>query len=236
MGLLHYLKDLQGTCKDIEWANIWHDTMRNIPWLKDMPSISPGRWAVGYNYLYIMTRILNDTNPKSVLEFGLGASTTLIAQYFNCVEANNAGGYCHLVIEHNEDWITYYTQSHSLSSLTTISKQNLIEKTYKGSQYNAYEDIAKDVKGRKFSVISVDAPYGSKKYSRRDIIEFLPDILEESFVIVVDDANRRGEKNTIKDISEILQKHNIPCNTSVYMGGTDCCVITSQDNAFLCSL
>lgn len=241
MGLLHYLKDLRGTCKEIEWANIWHDTMRDIPWLENMPSISPGRWAVGYNYLYVMTRILNDTNPKSVLELGLGASSTLISQYFtyfqnSALQTDNARGYYHLIAEHNDDWITYYTKSHSLSSCSTIIRQNMIKKRYKGAAYNAYEDIAKDIKGKKFSVISVDAPFGSDKYSRRDIVELLPDILEESFAIIIDDADRCGEKNTIKDISDILQRHNIPYCTGIYMGATDCCVIASQDNAFLCSL
>jgi len=237
MGLIHYLKDLRGTCKEIDWAMIWHDTMRGILWLENMPSISPGRWAVGYNYLYVMTRILNDTNPKSVLELGLGASSTLISQYFNYLHASNAGGgHNHLVIEHNEDWITYYTKSHSLSPLSTIVKQNLVKKTYKGSPYNAYENLAKDVNGKKFSVISVDAPFGSDKYSRRDIVEFLPDILEESFTIVIDDADRNGEKDTIKAITNILQNYGIPYCTGIYIGATDCCVIASLDNAFLCSL
>lgn len=242
MGLLRYLKDLRGICKEINWAMVWHDTMRGIPWLENMPSISPERWAVGYNYLYVMTRILNDTNPKSVLELGLGASSTLISQYFTYLQnstlsAENAGGgYLHLIAEHNDDWITYYTKSHSLSSCSTIIKQDMIEKRYKGVTYNAYEDLAKDVKGKKFSVISIDAPFGSDKYSRRDIVEFLPNILEESFAIVIDDANRHGEKNTIKEISDILQKHNILYCTGVYMGATDCCVIASQNNAFLCSL
>lgn len=242
MGLLHYLKDLRGTCKEIDYAIIWHDTMRGIPWLENMPSISPGRWAVGYNYLYVMTRILNDTKPNSVLELGLGVSSTLISQYFNYFEGNDpqtnnaGGGYSHLIAEHNEEWIGYYTKSHSLSPHSTIIKQNMIKKTYKGTQYNAYEDLAKDIKGKKFSVISVDAPFGSDKYSRRDIIEFIPDILEKSFVIVIDDANRRGEQNTIKEITHILQGQDIPYCTGIYMGATDCCIITSQDNSFLCSL
>lgn len=50
----------------------------------------------------------------------------------------------------------------------------------------------------KFDVISIDAPIGTDlEYSRRDVLELLPDILEKDFVILMDDANRQGERNTI---------------------------------------
>ena len=49
---------------EILWARIWNDTKIGIPWIEGLQSVSPGRWAVGYNYLYIMTRILNEMNPK----------------------------------------------------------------------------------------------------------------------------------------------------------------------------
>lgn len=241
--LLNLIMNFRGTVREIYWSNIWHDTIRGIPWLENMPSISPGRWAVGYNYLYVMTRILNDKNPKSVLELGLGASSTLISQYFNYIEKNmmdtqSPSQYNYLIAEHNDDWINFYTLSHPLPSNCIIAKQNMIKKIYKGTQYNAYENLAKDIKGKKFSVISIDAPIGDRKYkyNRRDILELIPDVLEESFVILIDDAQRWGEKNTIKNIKRILQGKNIPYCTSIYSGETNCCVIASADNAFLCSL
>ncbi len=53
----------QGT--ELLWAKKWEDTKRGIKWIEDMPGISPCGAAVGYNYLYIMTRILYYVNRKS---------------------------------------------------------------------------------------------------------------------------------------------------------------------------
>ena len=49
------------------WAHIFHDTIVESTWLKDK-TFSPGRWAVGYPYLYVMYRILNEVHPKRILE------------------------------------------------------------------------------------------------------------------------------------------------------------------------
>ncbi len=38
------------------WAEIYNDTTEGSDWLTDT-SFSPGRWAVGYQYLYVLYRI-----------------------------------------------------------------------------------------------------------------------------------------------------------------------------------
>lgn len=94
------------------------------------------------------------------------------------------------------------------------------------------EDVEKN-----FSVISVDALIGTDyAYSRRDILELIPEILQDSFVIVIDDTNRKGEKNTVKEIEMILKENNISYGIHTYPGETDYCVIASKNNSFLCSL
>lgn len=117
-------------------------------WLKEVNiSLSPGRWAVGYNYLYVMTRILNELNPASILEFGLGISTTLISQYFLEMGKEEDS---HIVIEHDNECIKFYTKTHGLSTITRIKQQELIEdKTLNGSHFH-YKDISKIVSRHKF--------------------------------------------------------------------------------------
>lgn len=77
---------------------------------------------------------------------------------------------------------------------------------------------------------------GTAQYARRDILEFIPDILEDSFVIIIDDANRIGERNTIEEIKSKLEQHKVRYSEGTYRGTTHCCVITSIDNKFLCSM
>lgn len=108
------------------WAQTWRDTMRGIDWINDLPSISPGRWAVGYNYLYVMTRILNEIEPHKVLDVGLGVSTTLFSTYFrNHIFEDGM----HMVIEHDASWIDFYLNKHKSSDYTTIRKQDLVRKS-----------------------------------------------------------------------------------------------------------
>lgn len=219
---------------ELMWAKIWDDTKKGISWVEKMPGISPGRMAVGYNYLYIMTRVLNDLKPKSVLDLGLGISSTLISYYFN--EMNMEGSY-HTIVEHDKSWVEFYCNNNRISNFSEISLQDITYIDHKGYKYMAYSNLSQAIKGRKYSVISIDAPVGSdKEYSRRDILEYLPDILFDDFVIIIDDVDRVGEQNTVKAILNILKHNNIDCCTSVYHGETDVCVITSKNNKFICSL
>lgn len=69
---------LEAISSENVWANIFNNTISNSPWLKDK-SFSPGRWGVGYAYLYVMYRVLNEIRPRRILELGLGQSTRMIA-------------------------------------------------------------------------------------------------------------------------------------------------------------
>ncbi len=221
--------------QELIWAQVWKDTIRGIDWLQDLPSVSPGRWAVGYNYLYIMTRILNELKPQSVLDIGLGISSTLISQYFMKVHPANGR---HTIIEHDQLWVDFYKKNHKLSTCSEIIVEPCITKYYQGHPYNAYKDLKERLDIRKYSVISIDGPIGrdSPEYSRRDILELLPEILEDNFVIVMDDAERIGEKRTIDDIQKVLDSHGIASCVGEYGGLKTDCVVASESNKFLCSL
>lgn len=232
IGWLMNIREFMYRDKELLWAWIWHDTIDGAEWFKNL-GVSPGRWAVGYNYLYVMTRILEDIEPQMVLDIGLGVSTKLISQYF-VFKCNKDAK--HIIIEHDEAWIEFYMKKNILSPYSTICLQSLIYKNMGKEKYPAYEDIGKDIENKKFNVISIDAPYGGDNYSRRDILDFLPEVLADSFVIVIDDAQRKGEKRTISDIKEILEKYKIQYVCKNYRGLDDCYVITSIDNKFLCTL
>ena len=114
-----------------------------------------------------------------------------------------------------------------------------VKKSYQGCEYNAYQGFKQKLEGMKYSVISIDAPLaGDKpyKHARRDIIDILPDALNDSFVIVIDDCNRRGEKATIAEIEQLLHRNGIAYEKGVYAGMSDCCVIASADNRFFCTM
>lgn len=228
-----FLLTLSDQNEELIWANVWHDTCNGIEWMEDMPSISPGRFAVGYNYLYVMTRILDELEPHHVLDLGLGISGTLISKYFESREYDDG---MHFIIEHDKKWIDFYQKRHRLSKYSNIKLQELVKRRKNGQEYFAYQNLGKDIKNKKFSVVSIDAPFGGGQYARRDMIEFIPEILEDSFVIIMHDSNRIGEKNTILEIKSVLDQYRISYSEGIYRGISHCCVITSVDNEFICSL
>ncbi len=226
-------RNIRKNTDEILWAQTWNDTRNGIEWIKDLPSISPGRWAVGYNYLYVMTRILNEMKPHRVLDLGLGISSTLISCYFAHQQFDDG---LHTIVEHNDEWIRFYLKEHSLSGDSEIVLCKNEIKAINGHHYNAYYDLKNQLNGRKYSVISIDGPEGSMKYSRRDILDLLPDSICESFVILMDDADRQGESRTINEVKECLKKSGIDYYSEMYAGFSSCCVIASADNKYFCTL
>ena len=170
-----------------------------------------------------------------IIDIGLGVSSTLISGYY--IWAGALGE--HTIIEHDKCWADFYTRSHKLSSSSKIRILEMIKKVSKGCSYNAYKDFSETITGHKYSIISIDGPIGwdmPYKCSRRDVLDIIPQSLFDSFIIIMDDYNRRGERDTVNDIERILDGCSIDYYKGIYNGLSDCCVIASADNKYFCTL
>lgn len=226
-------REIRNINKEILWAENFNNTVSGSEWLKDK-SFSPGRWAVGYQYLYAVYRILNTVKPKKILELGLGQSTKLLSQY---AKANKVVK--HIVVEHDQEWIDFYKKENEVAENTEILKIEREYRKYKNDdKVLAFKEFKENLKGQKFDFISIDAPLGAnaKIYARVDVLEILPECLEKDFVMVIDDYNRKGEKNTVNEIERILKEHNISYCKGIYYGEKECMVISSEKLKFVCSM
>ena len=104
----------QQNTKELLWADIFGDISSDSVWLKNK-AFSAGRWAVGYQYLYVVYRILNEVKPRRILELGLGQSTRLLGQY-----AAYNPEVQHTVVEHDPNWIQFFQQDFGLSKNSQI--------------------------------------------------------------------------------------------------------------------
>ncbi len=228
-----YVATTRAVTKEILWSEIFNNTITDSQWLKDK-RFSPGRWGVGYQYLYAVYRILNEAKPKTILELGLGQSTKMLAQY---VLANSATE--HLIIEHDKSWIEFFTNEFDLPENSNIVQLELENSKFKeDDEVLSYKDFVKRLENKKFDFISIDAPFGgnAKIYARVDVLKILPQCLSENFIIVIDDYNRKGEKNMVVEMEQILQENSIKYNKGVYAGEKECLVIVSPNNKFLISM
>jgi len=215
------------------WSSIFHDTIKNSEWLLNK-TFSPGRWAAGYPLLYVLYRCLDESWPGDILELGLGQTTRMIGQYAK------ANPNCrHYIAEHDEEWIEFFEKKNQLAKNSKIIKMDLIKGQYlEDSEVLMYQDFEEEFKDKKFDLISIDAPFGGAAniYARMDLLKLIPGCLKKSFIILLDDFNRKGEKNMTKKLEEILKGHNIEYSTGIYRGSKDTYILVSKDLKFFRSM
>ncbi len=215
------------------WAEIFNNTISSSTWLTNK-SFSPGRWAVGYQALYVIYRVLNETRPRRILELGLGQSTRMISQYAASCEAVE-----HIIVEHDQEWIDFFKNDFQLSPQSRIMQMEREMVSYKEAEaVRVFRGFQEAFTGQKFDFIFIDAPLGSdmKQYARIDVLQILPLCLSNDFILMIDDAERSGEAHTAAEIESRLSECNVKYKKGRYRGKKDCVLICSEKVRFLISL
>jgi len=218
---------------EIIWAEIFNNTVDNSTWLNNI-SLSPGRWAAGYAYLYIIFRVLRDAKPNRILELGLGESTRIISQYSSAHKESE-----HIIVESDPEWISFFSKTIHMSDNSNIVHLPLLYQSYKESEsVRGYKDFSSNLSNGKYDFICIDGPFGAdmKEYARIDALSLLPEHLADSFVILVDDYNRVPEQKMVEDLLLLLENAKISYCKGVYKGEKNTLLICSNDLKFLASL
>ncbi|BEU86842.1 hypothetical protein TAMA11512_03060 [Selenomonas sp. TAMA-11512] len=249
MGLKKRIKELRArilgrdlsVLDELIWGQVYTSTIADSEWLVNK-SVSPGRWAVGYNYLYVLYRALDEVRPKHILELGLGQSTKVIGQYAAYMNAIAPQETSHLIIEQDASWAEFFLakqQAYVKSSELLILPVE--EQCADGCTYETYRGFADTIKAKQivFNLISVDAPIGGQgRYGRRDILSILPDCLSDDFVILFDDYGFEMVEHSVVEAEQLLAKCGIRFAGAVYSGAghKKIYVIASEKWKFLTTL
>lgn len=229
--------------KDLYYGQLFNQVTLNSEWLCDK-SFAPGRMAVDYCYLYTMYHALNVVRPTNILDVGLGQTSRMFSQYAKWKNSNGGAKVNHIIVEHDPDWIDFFMKQyecdydiHQLPLLINVPFQ--ISDKIIVKEANIYDGFDKWLltKG-KFDFVSIDGPFGNKKYSRPQMMELLyQDRLKDDFVIMVDDVNRKGEQNTIRlFLDELNKRKNGNYSVNIYNGSKKHCIITTEKYKFLTTL
>lgn len=225
------LVELENQGRELEWAHIYHDSIRGKKWLEELP-LNVGRWAGNYSFFYVLNRILMDFKPKSILDLGLGESSKFISAYLDNYLLETK----HTIVEQNEDWIKSFEEKVLLSKRSTIVHCPLKETEIKGFISNSYDSFREKIT-EKFDLYIVDGPFGSARFSRHDIISLVEKIeKEDQFIIMMDDTNRKGEQDTLNEIVNILTNKEIIFFIGYYEGNKANTVIATKNYKFAASL
>lgn len=157
-----------------------------------------------------MANITNDiviNNKKSILEFGAGISTIIIARL---IKLNNLNAKI-VSIDESAEWILIIKKllkEEDIENIVTFIHAPTVQSAQVKRSFEYDENIVtKELGTRKFDLVLIDGPIAwssKKRYSRVSNIKYFINNLENTFTIFVDDTNRKGEKLLVKQLSEKL--------------------------------
>jgi hypothetical protein len=230
-SLFGKLRILQASQDELKWAQVFHDTIRGHEFLEKL-SLSPGRWAVGYPFLYVLTRIMMDYHPEKILEMGLGESSKLLRAF----AINSHSKITHHILEHDPIWVKSFLNRQGHQDKPDIYVCPLSEKLINGHSYTSYENFEQHILPA-YDLYVVDGPFGSKAFSRYDIMKATENLTaQDEFVIMLDDYNRIGEKQTGTALLNTLAERKIQCYHHKFSGEKDLLVIATEKYKWVCSL
>ncbi|WP_158844274.1 hypothetical protein [Algibacter sp. L1A34] len=217
--------------KELEWAQIYHDSIRGQEGIKDL-SLNIGRWAGNYTFFYILNRVLKDYKPLNILELGLGESSKFISTYLDTYLANSN----HLIIEQDKSWASAFERQFLLSKRSKIEICSIIEKNIHEFPVKIYENLEPKIEND-YDLYVVDGPHGSPRFSRYDIVSIVKGIsLGHEFVIIFDDYQRQGEKDTFYELQSVFKEKGITIYHETFFGFKEVKIITTEKYKYCCSI
>jgi predicted O-methyltransferase YrrM len=202
---------------DVPYRNLLQDAAAasSVP----LPPLYPVKAAANNSLLYSIFRIVTETDCKRVLEIGAGQSSLLLGALMasHGIEVDT--------LESTRDW----ARRMSGISKTRVHYSPLSKRSEGG--ITAYHfDNTRDLR-TDYQFVVVDGPHATPRYSRYGALEILQSRLAEDFVVVFDDAERKGEQDTIRAFlaSPKGQTAGVMC-----LGGTKWqCVLYSKKYSYL---
>ena len=192
--------------KELNVADLLHDTIINSTWLKNK-SFSLHGWAANYSFIYMLYRILDNAKPQNILEMGIGQTSKVTSQYI---------AYCNPsamldIIENDESWITTYQPQLAQNTNVKIHQRDLELFTYDRTECRKYKDLNEIVGNTKYDLIIIDGPWGAEQnLPRSNVLDLIKNHnLSDDFIIIFDDTERKGEHNTSAQAMKLLQEQNV---------------------------
>lgn len=210
-------------------AHIFHNLVNNSNWCFRRDFI-PIKAAANYSLLCILYIVLDYFKPQKILELGLGQTSKLTSQYAQ----NKCKSAIVNIIEHDQEWIEYFSSQFKTSANVKVIKKDIIEFELNGVPSKKYEDLSDVVQDDKYNLILIDGPFGKDlKYPRTNILDLIPNNLADDFIIILDDVQRPGEMNTAKLLSKLLNANGIKYHKKFRYGLKTQCILASESCKFV---
>lgn len=213
--------------QEVIWGQKFYFAIQDSQWLH-RTNFNASGWALGFPALYLLYRVLNVVKPKSIIEFGLGESTKMTFQYIGSFPDARLQ-----VIEQSQEWLDFI--DNEIPDIAMHVKILPIEtRIIEGYETIIYSNLLENISGRKYDLVLIDGPVGSPNFSRSQLIDIIEnDLLEKDFVILLDDCNRIGERQTASRCLDLLKRKGIANSIGFYRGMKTMLIICSDKYKYL---
>ena len=142
--------------------------------------------AANHSLLYIILRFMIERRGIDVLDVGSGMTSLLLSDLAAKISDTRV-----TTLEHDPDYAALISPqiSHELV------RAPLVPTVIDGRTVQFY-DLA-PLKSLRFDLIIVDGPPGTRRWSRFGAVHLFNRYLKDEFLFVLDDADRKGELDTI---------------------------------------
>ena len=172
---------------------------------------SNGPWAISPSAMMLLWRLLCETKPRRILEFGSGISTRVFSIYAEQM-AQDGVPVRVLSVDHDEQWLAN-TRNHIAEAALNrsfvlvhapLSKQRLLCRDM--VSYTVPEADLADVAGSGgFDLCLIDGPPGTD--GRAGALPLAAPYLAGNCCIILDDAYRAGEQAVLREWRSAYKGH-----------------------------
>lgn len=188
-------------------------------------SLPTSSWSMRFSNLHVLLELLDETKPRTIVEFGSGLSTVMVANWLR------AHGNGHLyTFDHDRSWANQTCRClcrNSLDVYVTMHVCPLVPTETCGVHTTWYSAGKYLEPLQNVDFVIVDGPPGgrAKRLSRLGAIDALKGALSRTCVIVLDDAHRAGEQ----EVLNMWTKQNPQFSLSIYGESTGLAVLVRRD-------
>jgi hypothetical protein len=144
-------------------------------------------------------KFMEMTSPRSILELGSGQTTKLVATYLRSHPEARA-----TTIEESADFHRFFGPSLAEISPRLSYLHAPLGNVSAGNDQVRWYQLPAEAMAAQYDFILIDGPVSYGGFCRDGIVPFLPKLLGESFIIVVDDTNRPNELRMCDSIAKQL--------------------------------
>ena len=169
----------------------------------------PTGGAANFSLMYLLLRSVTELPVRRVVELGCGQSTLLLdavrqLRHFEIV-----------TLEHEWEW----AQRIQMQVKHDITRVDLVDKVVQNRKTRVYDTDA-GLDASPPDLLLVDGPQGGSRRSRWAALQWIERGLGDDFLVLFDDAERRGEIDTIEETLSLLRSQERTFRTRFYYGMT----------------